>query len=106
MATKREHAVAILDAMESKVRLRSRTILGVCIGCVFLIAVAILTQWQFGLGGALLIGLLMQLTHERFTVAADAMIATHLGKLGWEEAALEDEASLSKLHEYAGRTEG
>jgi hypothetical protein len=33
------------------------------------------------------------------------MIATHLGKLGWEDAALEDAASLSKLHEYAGRTE-
>jgi hypothetical protein len=47
----------------------------------------------------------MQLTHECFTVAADVMIVTHLGKFGWEEEALEDAASLSKLHEYAGRIE-
>ena len=35
MATKREHAVAILDALDSKARLRSRTFLGSAIAVVF-----------------------------------------------------------------------
>ena len=41
MATKRERAVAILDAVESKARLKSRTLIGTGIAVVFLIAVAL-----------------------------------------------------------------
>ena len=82
MATKREHAVAILDALDSKARLRSRTLLGSAIAVVFLLAVAYATIWHYAVGGALLIGLLLQMTHERLTVAADAMIATNVEKLG------------------------
>ena len=43
MATKREHAVAILDARDSKARLTSRTLHGSGIAVVFLLAVAYLT---------------------------------------------------------------
>ena len=101
MATKREHAVAILDALDSKARLRSRTLLGSAIAVVFLLAVAYATIWHYAVGGALLIGLLLQMTHERLTVAADAMIATYVDKLGLEIEALDDEASMLKLRELA-----
>ena len=57
-------------------------------------------------GGALLIALLLQMTHERLTVAADAMIATNLEKLGWKLEALDDEASMTKLRDMAKRNEG
>lgn len=106
MATKREHAVAILDALESKARLTSRTIAGCAIAVVFLLAIAYVTMWQFAAGGALLIALLLQMTYERLTDAADAMIATNLQKLGWEHEALDDEASMNKLRELAKRNEG
>ena len=56
MATKREHAVAVLDALDSKARLTSRTILGSCIAAVFLLIVAYVTIWHYAVGGALLIG--------------------------------------------------
>ena len=106
MATKREHAVAVLDALDSKARLTSRTILGSCIAAVFLLIVAYVTIWHYAVGGALLIALLLQMTHERLTVAADAMIASNMEKLGWELNALEDETSMSKLRELAKRNEG
>ena len=106
MATKREHAVAILDALDSKARLRSRTFLGSAIAVVFLLAVAYATIWHYAVGGALLIGLLLQMTHERLTVAADAMIATNVEKLGCDIRALDDEASMLKLRELAKRNEG
>ena len=106
MATKREHAVAILDGLESKERLTSRTIIGSIIAAVFLLVLAYVTIWQFAAGGALLITLLLQMTHERLSVAADAMIETNMQKLGWEAHALDDEASMKKLRELAGRTEG
>ena len=106
MATKREHAVAILDALDSKARLRSRTLLGSGIAAVFLLVIAYATIWHYALGGGLLIGLLLQMTHERLTVAADAMIATNVEKLGWEIEALDDEASMLKLRELAKRNEG
>ena len=106
MATKREHAVAILDALDSKARLRSRTLLGSAIAVVFLLAVAYATIWHYAVGGALLIGLLLQMTHERLTVAADAMIATNVEKLGWDIRALDAEASMLKLRELAKRNEG
>ena len=50
MATKRERAVAILDAVESKARLKSRTLIGSGIAVVFLIAVAYITMLQFAVG--------------------------------------------------------
>ena len=53
MATKREHAVAVLDALESKVRLKSKTVLAAVIAVVFLLAVAYFTMWQYAIGGAL-----------------------------------------------------
>ena len=106
MATKREHAVAILDALDSKARLRSRTLLGSGIAAVFLLVVAYATIWHYALGGGLLIGLLLQMTHERLTVAADAMIATNVEKLGWKIEALDDEASMLKLRDLAKRNEG
>ena len=106
MATKREHAVAILDALDSKARLRSRTLLGSGIAAVFLLVVAYATIWHYALGGGLLIGLLLQMTHERLTVAADAMIATNVEKLGWKIEALDDKASMLKLRELAERNEG
>ena len=53
-----------------------------------------------------MIGLLLQMTHERLTVAADAMIATNVEKLGWDIGALDDEASVLKLRELAKRNEG
>ena len=68
MATKREHAVAILDALDSKARLTSRTLLGAGIAAVFLLAVAYLTIWQYAIGAGLLITLFLQMTHERLTV--------------------------------------
>ena len=49
MATKRERAVAILDAVESKARLKSKTVIGFGIAVVFLIAVAYITIWQLSL---------------------------------------------------------
>ena len=106
MATKRERAVAILDAVESKARLKSRTLIGTGIAVVFLIAVAYITIWQFALGGGLLIALLLQMTHERMTVAADAMIEENMQKLGWKLEALDDEDSMTKLRELANRNEG
>ena len=106
MATKREHAVAILDALNSKARLTSRTLLGVGIAAVFLLVVAYLTLWQYAAGGALLIALLLQMTHERLTVAADAMIAENMEKLGWKMEALDDETSMTKLRDLAKRNEG
>ena len=106
MATKRERAVAILDAVESKARLKSRTVIGFGIAVVFLITVAYITIWQFALGGGLLIALLLQMTHERMTVAADAMIEENMQKLGWKLEALDDEDSMTKLRELANRNEG
>ena len=106
MATKREHAVAILDALDSKARLTSRTLVGSGIAAIFLLLIAYLTMWQYAAGGALLIALLLQMTHERLTVAADAMIATNLEKLGWKLEALDDEASMTKLRDMAKRNEG
>ena len=106
MATKREHAVAILDALDSKARLTSRTLVGSGIAAIFLLLIAYFTMWQYAAGGALLIALLLQMTHERLTVAADAMIATNLEKLGWKLEALDDEASLTKLRDMAKRNEG
>lgn len=106
MATKREHAVAILDAIESKARLMSRTILGAGVATIFLLLIAYFTMWQYAAGGALLIALLLQMTHERMTVAADAMIASNMEKLGWKMEALDDEVSMTKLRELAKRNEG
>ena len=106
MATKREHAVAILDALDSKARLTSRTLVGSGIAAIFLLLIAYFTMWQYAAGGALLIALLLQMTHERLTVAADAMIASNLEKLGWELEALDDEASMTKLRDMAKRNEG
>ena len=106
MATKREHAVAILDAIDSKARLTSRTLVGSGIAAIFLLLIAYFTMWQYAAGGALLIALLIQMTHERLTVAADAMIATNLEKLGWKLEALDDEASMTKLRDMAKRNEG
>ena len=106
MATKRKHAVAILDALDSKARLTSRTLLGAGIAAVFLLFVAYLTLWQYAAGGALLIALLLQMTHERLTVAADAMIADNMEKLGWKMEALDDETSMTKLRDLAKRNEG
>lgn len=106
MATKREHAVAILDAIDSKARLKSRTILGAGVATVFLLIIASLTIWHYAVGGGLLIGLLLQVTHERMTVAADAMIASNMEKLGWKMEALDDEASMTKLRELAKQNEG
>ena len=106
MATKREHAVAILDALDSKARLTSRTLVGSGIATIFLLLIAYFTMWQYAAGGALLIALLLQMTHERLTVAADAMIATNLEKLGWKLEALDDEASMTKLRDMAKRNEG
>tara|TARA_B100000683_G_scaffold91243_2_gene90337 strand:+ start:1378 stop:1698 length:321 start_codon:yes stop_codon:yes gene_type:complete len=106
MATKREHAVAILDALDSKARLTSRTLVGSGIAAIFLLLIAYFTMWQYAAGGALLIALLLQMTHERLTVAADAMIATNLEKLGWKLEALDDEASMTKLLDMAKRNEG
>ena len=68
MATKREHAVAILDALDSKARLTSRTLVGSGIAAIFLLLIAYFTMWQYAAGGALLIALLLQMTHERLTV--------------------------------------
>ena len=106
MATKREHAVAILDALDSKARLTSRTLIGSGIAVVFLLLIAYFSMWQYAAGGALLIALLLQMPHERLTVAADAMIASNLEKLGWELEALDDEASMTKLRDMAKRNEG
>ena len=106
MATKREHAVAILDAIDSKARLTSRTLVGSGIAAIFLLLIAYFTMWQYAAGGALLIALLLQMTHERLTVAADAMIASNLEKLGWKLEALDDEASMTKLRDMAKRNEG
>jgi len=106
MATKREHAVAILDAIDSKARLTSRTLVGSSIAAIFLLLIAYFTMWQYAAGGALLIALLLQMTHERLTVAADAMIASNLEKLGWKLEALDDEASMTKLRDMAKRNEG
>ena len=106
MATKREHAVAILDALDSKARLTSRTLVGSGIAAIFLLLIAYFTMWQYAAGGALLIALLLQMTHERLTVAADAMIASNLEKLGWKLEALDDEASMTKLRDVAKRNEG
>ena len=106
MATKREHAVAILDALDSKARLTSRTLVGSGIAAIFLLLIAYFTMWQYAAGGALLIALLLQMTHERLTVAADAMSATNLEKLGWKLEALDDEASMTKLRDMAKRNEG
>ena len=106
MATKREHAVAILDALDSKARLTPRTLVGSGIAAIFLLLIAYFTMWQYAAGGALLIALLLQMTHERLTVAADAMIATNLEKLGWKLEALDDEASMTKLRDMAKRNEG
>tara|TARA_A100001234_G_C12527762_1_gene343115 strand:+ start:512 stop:832 length:321 start_codon:yes stop_codon:yes gene_type:complete len=106
MATKREHAVAILDALDSKARLTSRTLVGSGIAAIFLLLIAYFTMWQYAAGGALLIALLLQMTHERLTVAADAMIASNLEKLGWKFDALNDEASMTKLRDMAKRNEG
>ena len=106
MATKREHAVAILDALDSKARLTSRTLVGSGIAAIFLLLIAYYTMWQYAAGGALLIALLLQMTHERLTVAADAMIASNLEKLGWKLEALDDEASMTKLRDMAKRNEG
>ena len=106
MTTKREHAVAILDALDSKARLTSRTLVGSGIAAIFLLLIAYFTMWQYAAGGALLIALLLQMTHERLTVAADAMIATNLEKLGWKLEALDDEASMTKLRDMAKRNEG
>ena len=106
MATKREHAVAILDALDSKARLTSRTLVGLGIAAIFLFIIAYFTMWQYAVGGALLIALLLQMTHERLTVAADAMIASNLEKLGWKLEALDDEASMTKLRDMAKRNEG
>lgn len=106
MGTKREHAVAILDALDSKARLTSRTLLGAGIAAVFLLFVAYLTLWQYAAGGALLIALLLQMTNERLTVAADAMIADNMEKLGWKMEALDDETSMTKLRDLAKRNEG
>ena len=106
MAAKREHAVAILDALDSKARLTSRTLVGSGIAAIFLLLIAYFTMWQYAAGGALLIALLLQMTHERLTVAADAMIASNLEKLGWKLEALDDEASMTKLRDMAKRNEG
>ena len=106
MATKREHAVAILDALDSKARLTSRTLIGSGIAFVFLLLIAYFSMWQYAAGGALLIALLLQMTHERLTVAADAMIASNLEKLGWKLEALDDEVSMTKLRDMAKRNEG
>ena len=106
MATKREHAIAILDAIDSKARVKSRTILGAGVATVFLLIIAYMTIWQYAVGGGLLIALLLQMTHERMTVAADAMIASSMEKLGWKMEALDDEASIAKLKELAKRNEG
>jgi len=106
MATKREHAVAILDALDSKARLTSRTLIGSGIAVVFLLLIAYFSMWQYAAGGALLIALLLQMTHERLTVAADAMIASNLEKLGWKLEALDDEVSMTKLRDMAKRNEG
>ena len=106
MATKREHAVAILDALDSKARLTSRTLVGSGIAAIFLLLIAYFSMWQYAAGGALLIALLLQMTHERLTVAADAMIASNLEKLGWKLEALDDEASMTKLRDMAKRNEG
>ena len=106
MATKREHAVAILDALDSKARLTSRTLVGSGIAAIFLLLIAYFTMWQYAAGGALLIAILLQMTHERLTVSADAMIATNLEKLGWKLEALDDEASMTKLRDMAKRNEG
>ena len=106
MATKREHAVAILDALDSKARLTSRTLVGSGIAAIFLFIIAYFTMWQYAAGGALLIALLLQMTHERLTVAADAMIASNLEKLGWKLEALDDEVSMTKLRDMAKRNEG
>jgi len=106
MATKREHAVAILDALDSKARLTSRTLVGSGIAAIFLLLIAYFTMWQYAAGGALLIALLLQMTHERLTVVADAMIASNLEKLGWKLEALDDEASMTKLRDMAKRNEG
>ena len=106
MATKREHAVAILDALDSKARLTSRTLIGSGIAAIFLLLIAYFTMWQYAARGALLIALLLQMTHERLTVAADAMIAGNLEKLGWKLEALDDEASMTKLRDMAKRNEG
>jgi len=106
MATKREHAVAVLDALESKVRLKSKTVLAAIIAAAFLLAVAYFTMWQYAVGGALLLAVLLQMTHERLTIAADAMIETNLQRLGWDLEALDDDASMAKLREFANRNEG
>ena len=106
MTTKQEHAVAILDALDSKARLTLRTMIGSGITVVFLLLIAYFTMWQYAAGGALLIALLLQMTHERLTVAADAMIASNLEKLGWKLEALDDEASMTKLRDMAKRNEG
>ena len=106
MATKRKRAVAILDAVESKDRLKSRTLIGSGIAVLFLIAIAYITMWQFAVGGGLLIALLLQMTHERMTVVADAMIEENMKKLGWKIEALDDEDSMTKLRELADRNEG
>ena len=46
------------------------------------------------------------MTHERMTVAADAMIEENMEKLGWKLEALDDEDSMTKLRELANRNEG
>jgi len=48
----------------------------------------------------------LQMTHERMTVAADAMIEENMQKLGWKLEALDDEDSMTKLRELANRNEG
>jgi len=106
MATKREHAVAVLDALDSKARLTSRTLLGAGIAAVFFLAVVYFMIWQYAVGAGLLIVFLLQMTYERMTVAADAMIVSNMEKLGWELEALDDEASMAKLKELAKRAEG
>ena len=80
--------------------------IGSGIAVVFLLFIAYFTMWQYAAGGALLIALLLQMTHERLTVAADAMIASNLEKLGWKLEALDDEASMTKLRDIAKRNEG
>ena len=96
----------VLDAIDSKARLKSRTILGAGVATVFLLVIAYLTIWHYAVGGGLLIALLLQMTHERMTVAADAMIASNMENLGWKMEALDDDASMTKLRELAKRNEG
>ena len=100
---KSEAAKSLLSALEAKKRLLPRTIISGTIAVAVSSLIGIATQFLFGAAAVLVLGLLVQYSHERVKEQISVRIETCLKDLGWKEIDLEKEAYVRKLENLAGQ---